>query len=139
MPIRDTMKDDQENIWPLRIGAVAKVKGSFRSDGMAMVELCTKYRDDAFFIEWLRAMPFREINLIFRYGTVSSEPEVGKVRKGKLGLETAIEIPMERLREVGEKNFPILFEKMVLQVLIAVSERYKVDGSEWQRRLDDLT
>lgn len=123
----------------LYLGGVGLVKGRVKNAGQTMIKIGEKYRALDSFLSLINQLPFDTIGLILRFGTKYSEPEIIRFSRKHSELETAIEAPLADLREMTEPELRIAFEVMLLKVLVAVAEKYKVDGSEWQRRLDELT
>jgi len=117
----------------LLIGAVGLVKGKVREGGRAMVSVCDELEPYFISENLLNEAPFQVINLILRYGLEVKEPELGKINKRYSELEVAVELSMEDVKKLNYDELRRLFREVTLDALVAVSKKYMLPYSVWER------
>lgn len=126
------MKDGKRE---LLIGAVGLVKGSVRYGGAAMVRVCDELEPEFNRTKFLDPAPFKAVSLVLRYGTKWGMPDVGKVNNRHSELEVGIEIPMSEIRSMDQGRLVSIVKKATLQALLAIAEKYGLDGETWKDHL----
>ena len=120
------------------IGAVGLVMGDVRNSGWAMVAICDELEPEFERTGFLDSAPFKLVHLILLFGTEWGEPELGRINKRNSELEARIEMPMAEIRRLGVEPLKHLVKKVTLQVLVAVAQKYKLDGTAWEQQLASL-
>ena len=129
------MRDGKREIL---IGAVGLVKGSVRNGGKAMVAVCDEFEPAFEQTGFLDGAPFKVVSLVLRYGTKWGAPDLGKINKRHSELEVGIELPMSEIRVMDEASLAAVFRKATLEALVAIAQKYDLDGGVWKAQLAPL-
>jgi hypothetical protein len=119
----------------LLIGGVSLVRGTVRNAGKAMVAACDGLEAGFEQTAFLGDAPFKVVSIILRFGTEWGEPDLGRVNKRHSELEAGIELPLAEIRMMDESALSGVFRNAALKILVAVADKYELDGSYWKEQL----
>lgn len=121
------------------IGGIGLVVGTLRNVGKVMVALCDELEPEFERTGFLDNAPFKVVHLMVRFGTDWGEPDLGRIIKRYSELEAGIEVPMSAVRKAIRRNdvdvLDSVIRKATLRVLVAVSQKYELDGTAWEQQL----
>ena len=63
---------------------------------------------------------------------------MGKINKRHSELEVGIELPMSEIRVMDEASLAAVFRKATLEALVAIAQKYDLDGGVWKAQLAPL-
>jgi len=126
----------------LLIGGVGLVKGSLRNIGRVMFDLCNELEPEFERTGFLDDAPFQVVHLMVRFGTKWGEPDLGRIIKRHSELEVGIEVPMSAVGKAVRRNdmevLDSVVRKATLRVLVAVAQKYELNGTVWEEQLASL-
>jgi len=134
----------------LVIGAVKLVPGKVVSFAGAKASVSRELQPEFERTRFLHHAPFKVIRLTIRFGTRWGEPEFIGINERYAELEVGIEMPLSEVRNLDDR--PLLpavlcpttplqdvVKKATFRVLVAVAQKYGLDGRAWQEKLSSLT
>lgn len=131
------------------IGGIDLVKGRVHGADGAMVSVEKELNAGLERTRFLDDAPFKVIRLTIRFGTQWGEPDLTGINERYAELEAGIELPMSEVQNLDNRPLPPavvlpttplehVVKKATLQVLVAVAQEYKLDGSVWEEKLASL-
>ena len=123
----------------LVIGGIDLVKGNVPYADVAMLRVSKELEPELERTRFLDDAPFKVIRLTIRFGTQWGEPDFTPIDKRYSELGVDIEMPMSRVRFMGVNRVEHVIKKATLQVMVAVAQKYGLDGHSWEEQLASLT